>query len=110
MRPPLSDDAKASQSKMIWKLAGVPPEKIAGKASISVLVTMGLDCTQTVPVTPPPGSTPIEGFAIILAGALGSTVLKKARPRGSPHESTPAFPGEQGWQGTLTLLLQLDNG
>ena len=71
---------------------------------------MGLDCTQTVTVTPPPGSTLIQGFAVIVADALGSTVLKKVRRRGSPHEITSAFPGEQGWQGTLTLLLRPDNG
>ena len=54
----------------------VTPQRVVGKASISGLVTKGFDCTQAVTITPPPGSTLIQGFATISADALGSTVLK----------------------------------
>lgn len=81
-----------------------------GKVSISKLVTKGFDGTQTVTITPPSGSTLIQGFATISGGDLGSMVIKSTQLTGSAYKINLSFPGEQGRQGTLTFRLQLSNG
>lgn len=81
-----------------------------GKVSISKLVTKGFDGTQTVTITPPSGSTLIQGFATISGGDLGSMIIKSTQTTGSAYKITLGFPGEQGRQGTLTYRLQLSNG
>ena len=81
-----------------------------GKVSISKLVTKGFDGTQTVTITPPSGSTLIQGFATISGGDLGAMVIKSTQSTAASYKINLGFPGEQGRQGTLTFRLQLSNG
>ena len=81
-----------------------------GKVSISKLVTKGFNGTQTVTITPPSGSTLIQGFATISGGDLGAMIIRSTQTTGSAYKINLAFPGEQGRQGTLTFRLQLSNG
>ena len=81
-----------------------------GKVSISKLVTKGFNGTQTVTITPPSGSTLIQGFATISGGDLGAMVIRSTQTTGSAYKINLAFPGEQGRQGQLTFRLQLSNG
>jgi len=78
-----------------------------GKVSISKLVTKGFDGTQTVTITPPSGSTLIQGFATISGGQLGAMVIKGTSSAASAYKINLAFPGEQGTPGQLTFRIQL---
>ncbi|MBM3665750.1 MAG: hypothetical protein FJW92_08165 [Actinobacteria bacterium] len=78
-----------------------------GKVSISKLVTKGFDGTQMVTITPPSGSTLIQGFATISGGQLGAMVIKSTSSTPSAYKIDLGYPGEQGTLGQLTFRVQL---
>ena len=78
-----------------------------GKVTITKLVTKGYDGSQTVTVTPPPGSRIVQGFATISGGQLGAMVIKSTQSTSTAYKINLAYPGEQGTPGQLTFRIQL---
>jgi hypothetical protein len=111
-------DAKAANVTVVQQ--AVPAAKLGGKANsyfylsngggqvkISKTTVRGFTGFQTVTITPPSGTTFLQGFATISGGNSGSRLITATATKPKTFTIKLSNPGEQGTPGKLTFRIQL---
>lgn len=117
---PAGAPTDASAAGLITIQRAVPAAKLGGAATsyfyasngggrvrIGKTTERGFTAFQTVTVTPPSGTTILQGFATISGGNTGSRLIRSTSSAPAAYTIRLSNPGEQGTPGKLTFRIQV---
>jgi hypothetical protein len=117
---PAANPSDAAAAELVTFQKAVPAAKLGGKASsyfyatngggqvkIGKTTTRGFTAFQTVTVTPPSGTTILQGFATISGGNTGSRLITSTSTAPAAYTIKLSEPGAQGTPGKLTFRIQV---
>ena len=117
---PAANPTDAAAAQLITFQKAVPAAKLGGKANsyfyasngggqvkIAKTTSRGFTAFQTVTITPPSGTTILQGFATISGGNTGSRLITSTKTAPAAYTIKLSEPGEQGTPGKLTFRIQV---
>lgn len=117
---PAANPTDAAAAELVTFQKTVPAAKLGGVANsyfyasngggqvkIGKTTDRGFTAFQTVTVTPPSGTTILQGFATISGGNTGSRLIRSTSTAPAAYTIKLSEPGEQGTPGKLTFRIQV---
>jgi hypothetical protein len=117
---PAANPTDARAAELVTFQKAVPAAKLGGNANsyfyasngggqvkIGKTTARGFTAFQTVTVTPPSGTTILQGFATISGGNTGSRLIRSTSTAPAAYTIRLSEPGEQGTPGKLTFRIQV---